>query len=697
MKSKTFREKIYIGTGLAISGLLAYGVAMAQTVPVPIIEPPATFETLKGVPVPLPAQLGDYIKDKTAAIQLGKALFWDSAVGSDGKTACASCHFHAGADSRISNQTSPGLNNKTPTFVPIYNPTQTSAVSGPNYTLDKDDFPFHVLSDPNDRNSPIIFTTDDATSSQGVFATELISSTAGAASDKCKNLLDPLFQVGGHHTRRVEPRNTPTTINAVFNFRNFWDGRANNGFNGVNPFGPRDPNAGIFVITSGTPAAASTPSKVQILLENASLASQASGPPGSKFEMSCDGRNGATMGRRLYPRKALYGQQVSATDSVLAPIRNTTTPAYGGLNKIYLAMVQQAFWPKYWISSVKVDIGGGTLVYQREANFTLFFSLAVMMYESTLVSDDAPLDRFLGGDATAMTDQEIQGMGLFASKGNCIACHHGPELTGAGSPLQREKQERGLIERMIMGDNNVALYDNGFYNIGVRPTVEDIGTGGTDPFGNPLSWTRQFRNFVNTGDPSQMKDKFEVDPCTFEVGPCKPAEPNFRDAVDGAFKTPTLRNIELTGPYFHNGSRSTLEQVVEFYNRGGDTRAGRPCSAADTLDSNTSGFDNNCSNLDADIKKLEFTLEEKAALAAFLKKPLTDNRVRCEKAPFDHPQLKITNGHQGYPSSVLFDPITGQAKDFIKDIPAIGAEGRCAADGSGGLPPFEYLLPKAGG
>ena len=59
------------------------------------------------------------------------------------------------------------------------------------------------------------------------------------------------------NTRKVEPRNTPTNINAVFNFRNFWDGRANNTFNGVNPFGRRailaDPTARVFT-TDGTTA-----------------------------------------------------------------------------------------------------------------------------------------------------------------------------------------------------------------------------------------------------------------------------------------------------------------------------------------------------------------------------------------------------------------------------------------------------------
>jgi len=53
----------------------------------------------------------------------------------------------------------------------------------------------------------------------------------------------------------------------------------------------------------------------------------------------------------------------------------------------------------------------------------------------------------------------------------------------------------------------------------------------------------------------------------------QPLQPNERVAVDGAFKTPGLRNVELTAPYFHNGGQLTLEQVVDFYNRGGDFAA----------------------------------------------------------------------------------------------------------------------------
>jgi len=61
------------------------------------------------VPVPMPSRLHLYVKDRHAAIALGKALFWDQQVGGDGLQACASCHFSAGADSRSKNQIDPGV------------------------------------------------------------------------------------------------------------------------------------------------------------------------------------------------------------------------------------------------------------------------------------------------------------------------------------------------------------------------------------------------------------------------------------------------------------------------------------------------------------------------------------------------------------------------------------------------------------
>jgi hypothetical protein len=86
----------------------------------------------------------------------------------------------------------------------------------------------------------------------------------------------------------------------------------------------------------------------------------------------------------------------------------------------------------------------------------------------------------------------------------------------------------------------------------------------------------------------------------------------------GRFKTSTIRNTELTGPYFHNGDKATLRQVVDFYDRGGD-------------------FPN------PELQSLGLSESEKVALVAFMLST-TDDRVRFQRAPFDHPSLSIPNG-----------------------------------------------------
>ena len=135
-------------------------------------------------------------------------------------------------------------------------------------------------------------------------------------------------------------------------------------------------------------------------------------------------------------------------------------------------------------------------------------------------------------------------------------------------------------------------------------------------------------------------------------------------AVAGAFKVPTLRNVELTAPYMHNGGMSTLEQVVEFYNRGGN-------------------FVNN--EGDPDIGPIGLIDSEKAALVAFLK-TLTDGRIITEKAPFDHPSMQLFQGHPSDQVYVQGKPGSRKvAADYIEVLPAVGKYGRTAQ----GLP-----LPK---
>jgi hypothetical protein len=147
-------------------------------------EPLPKPESLRKRKVPEPSNLDEFIKDKKAAIMLGKALFWDMQVGSDSLTSCASCHFHAGADNRAKNQVSPGLlivdakGNSTPDF--------TFQVRKPNGTLQKGDFPFHKLSNINDRKSKVISSVNDAASSQGVILEQFTGLASGGLFENRK-------------------------------------------------------------------------------------------------------------------------------------------------------------------------------------------------------------------------------------------------------------------------------------------------------------------------------------------------------------------------------------------------------------------------------------------------------------------------------------------------------------------------------
>jgi hypothetical protein len=213
-------------------------------------------------------------------------------VGSNGQQSCASCHFHAGVDTRDKNQLSPGLLRVNASGEA--DPDITfNAGKGPNSVLQPADFPFHKLADPNNRSSQVLRDTNDVAGSQGVSLTKFIDIVPGSPVDQVEVVPDPVFNVQGINVRQVTERNTPSTINAVFNHRQFWDGRAQNEFNGVNPFGSRDPDA--FVLKS--PRKQSPPEKVKISLKNSSLASQAVGPPLNSVEQSATGRYFLISGR----------------------------------------------------------------------------------------------------------------------------------------------------------------------------------------------------------------------------------------------------------------------------------------------------------------------------------------------------------------------------------------------------------------
>ena len=744
------------------------------------------------------------IKNKQMAIALGKALFWDIQAGSEGQ-ACASCHFSAGADSRIRNQLSPGLL-KLPTADTAFgsiadydgeplttaSPGQTkSGATGIDgtYELQAADFPFHSLTDYTNRNSPLEITTDDVASSSGSFDSDFgrVRRLFGL-KDRCGNLSAAIFHAGMLPARMVEPRNTPTTINAVFNDRNFWDGRANRIFNGVDVFGPRDiaadPSKRLIVLNG-----AGKPELGSVQIQNGSLASQAVGPPLSELEMSCEGRTFADVGRRLLLRRPLSLQQVHAQDSVLGSLRYSSgrglDPAYR-----YDKLIKLAFEDTYWKAAgrfqitadgklKKVLLNGYT---QMEHNFSAFWGIAIKMYEDTLVSDQSKFDTWFAsclprvtnpGDPNAVpiadpvvecrnpdgttspvaptdpqhggfTAEEVLGFGVFnnggvgirnAGNAACSGCH--PVTNPLANPLVfptfSEAQfqagqtfvpvERSRIDHASppggIGANCTfnattnlyqcgGVHDRGFFNIGVTPASFDPGAGGFDIYGNTLADARMFV----AEQLGPVVDPTGIDPCVnnplIEGGGTPPypctggtVNPGFNwntelHLVDGTFKTPSLRNVALTPPYFHSGNYSDLLSVAQFYARGGSRRdknliPGHPEYTGDTSGSGPLGQDaaplagpDFGTNVDFFIRDVKSKPAQIDALVAFMK-TLTDPRVQCDEAPFDHPQLPVFNGH-----TVSDKNHDGRADDIIAVIPASGKDGY-AADGKGNL-----CLPNSG-
>lgn len=608
-------------SALTLLGLVsaASASALAETAD---FEPLVSLKTLT---VPEPSNLDTFVKNKAAAIALGKALFWDQTIGSDGENACATCHFSAGADNRLDNQLAPKRTGE------LFHQKR------PNETLKVEDFPFVKFSGllKNDRNEAPTRYLTDVVGSQGIFFQNFISGEPGAQRDNTALVNDPVFNVNGLNIYRVSTRNTPTVINTIFNLRNAWDGRTNSIFNGANSFGKRDPEAGVYV-TFGEELR-----KIAITINDASLASQATGPIVSNVEMNAVGRIRPDIGRRVLPKRMLEGQTVAPDDSVLGQYR---APNGDGLPYTYKQAVEFIFNDRLWNSNKTVNIDGKEFS-QIEANFPLFYGLAVQLYEATLVSDETPFDRFAEGDQNAMSEAAIRGLIVFEGKGKCISCHGGALFNGV--PL-REKTAGSTkrLKRLINGDGNEAIFDNHFYNIGVTRTEDDLGAAGNDPFGNPLSFARLAQKGV-----AEFYSK-ELDIPNLSVSGSTPV------AVEGAFKTPTLRNVALTAPYFHNGGYSTLRQVVEFFNRGGDFPH------------------NNSKDLAPNIEPLGLTDQEMDDLVTFMEEGLTDPRVKKHAAPFDHPGLEVTDSFVGdganAPESTL-EP--GTVEKIRVLIPPVGKDG----------------------
>jgi cytochrome c peroxidase len=169
--------------------------------------------------------------------------------------------------------------------------------------------------------------------------------------------------------------------------------------------------------------------------------------------------------------------------------------------------------PEYVEEFTKV-FGDGDTTRERIA-------MAIAAFERTLISCDAPLDRFLNGEENALSPEALKGYEIFTGKGKCTDCHFGPNLI-----------------------------DDKFHALQVPENPEHL----TDP---RIAATRRFVAKVYHFDEYRTLDE---DPGRYLIT---------KDPKDWkAFKTPTLREIAKTAPYMHNGIFATLDEVIEFFNGG---------------------------------------------------------------------------------------------------------------------------------
>ena len=609
-----------------------------------VVVPPVGLNPLNQVAKPEPPQLPIYVKNRSAAVRLGKAFFWDMQAGSDGLTACGTCHFHAGTDNRMKNTLNPGTRAGDTVFGNSNIPGVPGFPQfGPNYTLDPvNDFPLHQRGGTGELpTDPVVRHTNDVVGSAGVPLSDFTGVVLGSAVDSVvSEEIHPIFNVDGVNLRQVTGRNTPSVINAIFNFTNLWDGRASFIFNGENPFGPADPSAGVWFNEAGTLV------KRPIMIQFASVASQAVGPPMDTAEMSGRGRTFPHLGRKMLSLVPLGRQLVHPQDSVLGLVSRAVqqpdgTYAGNGLTLTYAQMIQSAFEDRLWNSDLTVTIelpGGGTADFTHmEANFSMYWGLAIQLYVATLTSDETPFDHWLAGDEDAMTDLQKQGFQVFNGIGNCVICHVDTEFTSHSVAFTafQDNVNNLLIELMFTSDGTQSIYDDGFINSAVTPTADDIGRGGTVPIVNPLTG----QNFpLSFSALAKLQAQGLLPFQTPILNPIIPV--NMPVNANGSFKTPGLRNIELTTPYFHNGSVMEIADVIDFYSRAGNFHQ------------------ENIHDLDPVIGSGLFLIQGRhdlhMALESFLR-ALTDPRVLAKTAPFDHPEILIP---EGYPEILTRIPAT---------------------------------------
>jgi cytochrome c peroxidase len=190
---------------------------------------------------------------------------------------------------------------------------------------------------------------------------------------------------------------------------------------------------------------------------------------------------------------------------------------------------------------------------------------AIASYERTLLSANSPFDRwYFAGDTTAVSDEVKAGFKIFTGRGQCFACHTVSKEAALFTDLGFHNN--GAAQLQLIPEKTVEVDLGGGLRVQLpRAQVDEILT----PPGKDLG------RYEVTFDPTDL----------------------------WRYKTPSLRNVALTAPYMHNGALLTLEEVIDYYDRGGTGSEGQ----------------------DPRVVPLQLTSVEKTALLAFLRSLTGDN------------------------------------------------------------------------
>jgi hypothetical protein len=226
-----------------------------------------------------------------------------------------------------------------------------------------------------------------------------------------------------------------------------------------------------------------------------------------------------------------------------------------------------------------------------------------------------------------------------------------------------EKQEKA-VARAISGDDNAM---KAFKRANAKDATEAVAVDHTNDrnYLDPVH-ERKDVHFFKRGRRMVMSEE--------SWGHRKPFIEDNELMGWGAFKTPSLRNISLTGPYMHNGRFLTLRQVLDFYEFDNPDLIPAHAINNPDLHPEMGRLGLNPDGLILGQGKVNLVQVQDSEALLFFLLCLTDERVKYEKAPFDHPSIRIVNGFDGGdPANVHWFEVT-----------SVGADGR------GNTPPPKF-------